>query len=67
MFKKEVRETQADLSENLLVIHWLFDYNNQLAETKIKEFLTNSVYGCEVIISNVSSKKQEFWVLWQIP
>jgi len=67
IFKKEIRESQAELEDNLLVIHRFFEYNNQLSDTKIKEFLTNSVYGCEIIITNVSSKKQQFRILWQIP
>ena len=58
IFKKEIRESEAELEDNLLVIHRFFEYNNQLSDTKIKEFLTNSVYGCEIIITNVSSKKQ---------
>ena len=58
LFKKEIRESAAELEDNLLVIHRFFEYSNQNTDTKIKEFLTNSVYGCEVIITNVSSKKQ---------
>ena len=67
LFKKEIRESVAELEDNLLVIHRYFEYSNQNSDTKIKEFLTNSVYGCEVIITNVSSKKSQFRILWQIP
>ena len=57
IFKKEIRESQAEPEDNLLVIHRFFEYNNQNSDSKIKEYLTNSVYGCEIIITNVSSKK----------
>ena len=67
LFKKEIKEAEADPDTNLLVIHRFFELNNKNTEKKIKEFLTNQVYGCEVIITNVSQRTQNFQVLWQIP
>jgi hypothetical protein len=67
LFKKEIKEAEAELDTNILVIHRFFDPNNRDSETKIKEFLVNKVYGCETIVTNVSTKSQDFQILWQIP
>lgn len=67
LFKKEIKKAQADLGTNIHVIHRFFEYGNEHAEKKLKEYLTHQVYGCEVIITNVSSKKRNFQLLWQIP
>lgn len=67
LFKKEIKKAKAELGSNIHVIHRFFEYGNEHAEKKILEFLTHQVYGCEVIITNVSSKKRNFQVLWQIP
>jgi len=67
LFKKEIKEANAELDTNLLVIHRFFELNNKNSEKKIKEFLTNQVYGCEVITTNVSQRSQKFQILWQIP
>lgn len=60
LFKKEIKEAEAELDTNLLVIHRFFELNNKQSEKKIKEFLTNQVYGCEVITTNVSQRSQKF-------
>jgi hypothetical protein len=67
LFKKEIKEAQTNLDTNLLVIHRFFDPNNKNSESKIKEFLVSKVYGCETIVTNVSTKSQDFQILWQIP
>jgi hypothetical protein len=67
LFKKEIKEADSDLDNNLLVIHRFFEANNESSEKKIKEFIVNQVYGCETIITNVSTKAQDFQILWQIP
>ena len=67
LYKKEIKEAEAELDTNLLVIHRFFEANNKNSEKKIKEFLVNQVYGCETIITNVSTKSQDFQILWQIP
>lgn len=67
IFKKEIKEAQAELDNNILVIHRFFEYGKKDSQQKIKEFLTHQIYGCEVIITNVSSKFQKFQVLWQVP
>ena len=60
LFKKEIKEVEHEDEPSLLVIHRFFKLNNKHIEKKIEEFLTHQVYGCEVIISNVSSRSQDF-------
>ncbi|CAI2378280.1 unnamed protein product [Moneuplotes crassus] len=66
LLKKEIKEAETDLSNDLLVIHRFFDPNNRNSG-KITEFLVNKVYQIETIITNVSSEIKEFQILWQIP
>ena len=67
VYKKELQTTDYEANENLMVIHRFFDENNRNSEMKIIEFMAQRVYGCEVIITNVSSFTQEIQCLWQIP
>jgi hypothetical protein len=67
IFKKELQKTDNEFNENIMVIHRFFDENNRSSEVKIVEFMAQRVYGCEVIITNVSSFTQELQCLWQIP
>jgi hypothetical protein len=67
LYKKELEVTSFDCDENIMVIHRFFDEGNKNSEMKITEFLPQRVYGCEVIITNVSSSSQELQCLWQVP
>ena len=67
LFRKEVKEAEIAMKNDLLVIHRFFDNTNRNSETEIKEFLVDEVYGCEVIITNVSNSAKNFSILWQIP
>ena len=67
VFKKEIKEAQADLDTNLLSIHRFYEYNNRQSKKKLKEFLTHKIYTCEVVVTNVSTDYQNFQTLWQIP
>ena len=67
IFKKELQKTEFDMNENIMVIHRFYDEYNKNSEMKIVEFLPQRVYGCQVIITNVSSFTQELQCLWQIP
>jgi hypothetical protein len=67
VFKKEIKEAEADIDTNLLSIHRFYEYNNPESKKKLKEFLTHQVYTCEVVVTNVSTDFQNFQVLWQIP
>lgn len=67
IFKKELQKTDNEFNENIMAIHRFFDEDNKNSEMKIVEFLPQRVYGCEVIITNVSSFTQELQCLWQIP
>lgn len=57
MYQKEVIEAESELDNNLLVIHRYYENGHKESEKKITEFLSNSVYGCQVIVTNVSSKE----------
>ena len=67
LLKKEIKEAEGEINNDLLVIHRFFDPNNRNSEKEIGEFLVNKVYQIETIITNVSSKKKDFQILWQIP
>lgn len=45
IFKKDIKEAEADLDTNLLVIHRFFEANNANSSKKITEFIANQVYG----------------------
>ncbi|MCS6760193.1 MAG: hypothetical protein MO852_15620, partial [Candidatus Devosia euplotis] len=63
VFKKEIKEAQADIDTNLLSIHRFYEYNNSNSKKKLKEFLTHQIYTCEVVVTNVSTEHQSFQVL----
>ena len=67
VFKKEIKEAEADLDTNLLSIHRFYEYSNPNSKKKLKEFLTHQVYTWEVVVTNVSTDQQNFQTLWQIP
>jgi hypothetical protein len=67
LFKKEIKRAKAEIGSQIHIIHRFFEFGNEHSEKKLTYFLTHQVYGCEVIITNVSSKKQNFQLLWQIP
>ena len=60
VYSKEVKEVESDLKDNIMVIHWYFDLNDKYSETKLKEFLINIPYGCEIIMTNISASTQQF-------
>lgn len=68
IYKKELQKQNSfNQNESIMVIHRFFDENNKNSEMKIEEFLQHRIYGCDVIITNVSSTSQELQCLWQIP
>ena len=68
IYKKELQKQNSfNQNESIMVIHRFFDENNKNSEMKIEEFMQQRIYGCEVIITNVSSSSQELQCLWQIP
>ena len=44
VFKKEIKETEAELGTDLMSIHRFYEYNNPKSKKTIKEFLTHKVY-----------------------
>jgi hypothetical protein len=71
LYKKEIVETEVDLKNDLMVIHRYnqpsLNKGNDDDSGIPDEFLTNVLTECEVIITNVSPKKQDFTLLYQIP
>ena len=69
IFQKEVKECPGDIQSNILVAQRYLDpmLSREEGDEKIEEFLINKVYMTEVIVTNISSRKLEFNVLWQIP
>ena len=69
IFKKEVKECQGEIQSNILVAQRYLDpmHSKEEGDEKIDEFLISKVYEAEVIITNISNRKLEFDVLWQIP
>lgn len=68
MFKKIIKEAPLDIKQDIMVIH---RYNKIGAandqESMPEEFLTNTPYTCEAIVTNVSPKSAKFSLLCQIP
>ncbi len=64
---KEVREAEKAPENSLTVVQRFFDLGDRNSEREMEDFLVNRAYGCEVIMTNVSAKQQEFAVLVQIP
>ena len=68
MFKKEVKEAPLELSNDILVTHRYIAANSPDQKSAMPdEFLLNTAYTCEVIMTNVSPVYRQFSVLYQIP
>lgn len=68
LFKKIIKEAPLDIKQDIMVIH---RYNKIGAsndqESMPEEFLTNTPYTCEAIVTNVSPEAKKFSLLCQIP
>ena len=75
LFMKQILQSPIRLSQDLMVIHRynkIDIYRNAVDDddgmgSVPEEFLTNSPYKCEVIITNVSPNTKTFSLLYQIP
>ena len=67
LFKKQIKKATAKIGTKMHAIHRYFLAGSEHDDTPISAFLTHQIYGCEVIVTNVSSKKQNYQLLWQIP
>jgi len=74
VFHKEIKSGEVTpasvlVSQNFFAFNDRFSYENneQIEKYVSQEFLTNQVYGCHVVITNVSMKHQKLDVLLQIP
>lgn len=71
LFKKEIKEVEIAIKNDFMVTHRYHRMDNQdrnqVVEAIPKEFIVNTPYECEVIMTNVSPTKQKFSLLVQIP
>ena len=62
---KEVKNTEANINQNIVVRQNMFDPSNRYSyryedgedvkeKKKVEEFLHRKMYGCEVMLSNMS-------------
>lgn len=55
IFKREIKEGECQLKNDLLVIHRYGSLINENQEEEVEDFIVNYPYKCEVIMTNVSS------------
>jgi Ca2+-binding EF-hand superfamily protein len=75
VFHKALEAVEPELSDSLLVAQKYFGYNDRfytdedgaLADKPVKQFLTNKVYGCQISISNTSSKANIVDIVAEVP
>ena len=71
IFKKEIKNVVINLEQDFMVTHRYAreDGQGQSNEDEAipNEFLINTPYSCEVIMTNVSPNVKEFNLLYQIP
>lgn len=67
LFLKEIKESKAEMKSNILIIQRYHSLKGNRDTEEIEEFITNEIYSCEVVITNITSKKLEFQYLVQIP
>lgn len=74
IFHKEIKETKTKTSTVLINQNYFdplnrYEYeNNEKIEKYIQEeFLSDKVYGCQIVITNVSCSNQRLNLLLQIP
>jgi len=77
VFLKEIKEGKADIKSDLLIAKRFYDPKDRYLisdedpnvrfEKDVDEYVIDKIYGCEVIVTNVSVTRQEFQVLYEIP
>lgn len=71
LFKKEIKTVPINLEQDFMVTHRYRredGHGNEDEEEAVpKEFLINTPYSCEVIMTNVSPYVKDFNLLYQIP
>lgn len=65
IFKREVKEGSYEKQQDLIIIHRYTKAHE--TESEVTDFLVNTPYRCEVIMTNVSSKPKQMTLLFQIP
>ncbi|KAL4487468.1 hypothetical protein ABPG72_006988 [Tetrahymena utriculariae] len=76
-FSKEIIQSSEITKANVSIIQTFFDPNNRFTtlkddptvkiEKEVEEFVINKIYGCKVIISNISIANLNLSILTEIP
>ena len=68
IFKKEVKEAPLELKNDIMVTHRYVPVNNNSGASSSsampEEFLANTAYSCEIIMTNVSPQPKNFSLLY---
>ncbi len=77
IFHQEIKEAQSNLKPDLIITQRFYDPNDRYQvseeepdvkyEKDVDELIIDKIYGCQVIITNISMTGQEFQVLYEIP
>lgn len=74
IFHKEIKSAKVNTSSVLVSQNffdpknrYIYEKNEKIEKYVNNEFLINTVYGCQVVITNVSCSRQQLEVLLQIP
>lgn len=71
IFKKEIKNVEINLEQDFMVTHRYQREDGKghqdEEEAVPNEFLINTPYSCEVIMTNVSPHVKDFNLLYQIP
>ena len=58
LFKKQIKKATAKIGTKMHPTHRYFLAESEHDDSPISTFLTHQIYGCEVIVTKVSSKKK---------
>ena len=71
IYKKEIKNVEISLEQDFMVTHRYAreDGRGEQAEEEAipNEFMINTAYSCEIIMTNVSPNVKEFNLLYQVP
>jgi len=68
VYAKEIKECPVEIEKDLMVIHrYIGESTETSSNNNLDVYLTNKIYKCEVIVTNVSPYTKQFNLLFQIP
>lgn len=66
IFKKEIKQGKCAIKNDMMVSHRYQSMNNR-SDDEVEDFIINHPYECEAIMTNVSPKRKQITLLYQIP